>query len=144
MGILREYINSIVDCMSPISRSLIGIVALIGAIGFLLTALDPSGLPATSLVFHGMAALFILIAVACFFPRSHPLTLRVIGAAIFFAYGSYLVSSFDTPNFSRALRGFAIWGMPSGYLMVVGNYPIWGKGAAGINSTDASQSRKIR
>jgi hypothetical protein len=49
MGILREYIVSMVDCMSPVSRSLTGIVALIGAIGFLLTAIDPSGLPATSL-----------------------------------------------------------------------------------------------
>jgi hypothetical protein len=120
--------------MSFGSRLAIGIVAIIGAIGFLKTAINPGGMPAPSIVFHGMAALFTFIAIACFFPKSHPVTLRIIGASIFLSFASYVISSFGTDNFERALRGFGFWGLPSGYLTIVGSYPHWGKGAAGINA----------
>ncbi|WP_310485363.1 hypothetical protein [Chamaesiphon sp. VAR_48_metabat_403] len=120
--------------MSFGSRLAIGIVAIFGAIGFLKTALNPVGVRAPSIVFHGMAALFTFVAIACFVPKSRPVTLRIIGSAIFFAFSSYVISSFGTDNFGRALKAFGWWGPPSGYLAILGNYPSWGKGAAGINA----------
>jgi hypothetical protein len=120
--------------MSFGSRLAIGIVAILGAIGFLKTALNPVGVSAPSIVFHGMAALFTFVAIACFVPKSHPMTLRIIGSAIFFASASYVMSSFGTDNFGRAFQGFSSWGLASGYLAIVGKYPSWGKGAAGINA----------
>lgn len=113
--------------MSKGSRIAIGIVALVCAIGFFMTALDPSGLPAGSNVFYGMTALCITVAIACFFPKSHPITLRMIGATIFFSYADYIIDSFHTQNLVRAIAGFFVWGLPSGYLAITGKYPSWGK-----------------
>ncbi len=119
--------------MSFGSRLAIGLVAIFGAIGFLKTALNPVGVRAPSIVFHGMAALFTFVAIACFIPKSHPVTLRIIGSAIFLSFSSYAIGSFGTDNFERAFKAFGWWGLPSGYLAIFGNYPSWGKGAAGIN-----------
>lgn len=59
--------------MSVGSRIAIGIVALVGAVSFLITAFDPGGLPGGALVFYGMAAVFAIVAIACFFPKTHPI-----------------------------------------------------------------------
>jgi asparagine N-glycosylation enzyme membrane subunit Stt3 len=115
--------------MSLGSRIAVGAVALLCAAGFFMTALDPSGLPAGALVFYGMAGFCIVIAIACVFPQSHPVTLRLIGAIIFLAYVS---DSFHTQNLGRAFVGFLVWGIPSGYLAVMGKYPSWGKGSEGF------------
>lgn len=114
-------------------RIAIGLVALLCAVGFLIMALDPSGLPAGALAFYGMAAFFIVIAIACFFPKSHPITLRLMGAMIFCAYVAYAFGSFQTQNFGRAIVGLIVCGMPSGYLAVSGKYPSWGRGAEAFN-----------
>lgn len=119
--------------MSMGARIAIGIVALICGFGFFLTALDTSGLPAKPAVFYGMAILCVIIAIACFFPKSHPLTLRMIGAVIFFAYVAYVVDSFRTSNLFRAIAGFIVWGIPSGYLAIKGEYQFWGTGSEGFN-----------
>jgi hypothetical protein len=109
--------------MSDGSRLAIGIVAIIGAIGFLKTALNPVGVAAPSIVFQILAALFAFIAIACFCPKSHPITLRIIGAAIFLSYSRYVLISFNTDNFERSLDGFRVWALPSGYLAIFGKYP---------------------
>lgn len=120
--------------MSQGSRIAIGIVALLSALGFFITALDPEGLPAGATEFYGMAALCVIIAVACFFPQTHRVTLRIIGTAIFCGYVVYVYDSFQTQNFARAIRGFLFWGIPSGYLAIMGKYPSWAKASAGLNA----------
>lgn len=120
--------------MSIGSRIAIGVVSLVCAAGFFKTALAPSGLPAGAFVFYGIATLFVVIAIACFFPQSHPVTLRIIGATIFCTYVWYVVASFPTQNLSRAIIGFFVWGVPSGYLAIAGKYPLWGKGSQGFNA----------
>lgn len=120
--------------MSLGSRIAIGIVALLSAVGFWMMALDPSGLPAGASVFYGMAAFCVVIAIACFFPQSHPITLRMIGAMIFCAYIGYLHTSFGTQNLSQAMMGFLVCGIPSGYLAIMGKYPSWGRGSEAFNA----------
>jgi hypothetical protein len=127
--------------MSFGSRLAIGIVAIFGAIGFLKTALNPVGVNAPSIVFHGMAALFAFIAIACFVPKSRPVTLRIIGSAIFLASASHFIHNLGTDNFVRALKGFVCWGLPSGYLVIMGKYPSWGQGAAGVNAKDHNRKK---
>lgn len=127
--------------MSKGSRIAIGIVALLCAIGFFMTALDPSGLPAGASVFYGMTALCVTIAIACFFPKSHPITLRIIGATIFFLYADYVINSFRSQNFGRAIAGFFIWGLPSGYLAIAGKYPSWGRAGEVFNSEQNNKQK---
>lgn len=100
--------------MSLGSRIVIAAVSLVCALMFFLTALDPSGLPAGAIVFYGMAAVCVIIAVACLFPKSRPVTLRIIGGLILSAYIAYMVDSFQTQNFARSVMGFFVWGLPSG------------------------------
>ncbi len=128
--------------MSFGSRIAIGIVSLVCAAGFLMTALHPSGLPAGAFVFYGMAAFCVVIAIACLLPQSHPLTLRIIGAMIFCAYVAYVSDSFRTSNLIRAMVGFLVWGIPSSYLAIVGNYPWWGKASQGFNTKQNRNSPK--
>ena len=127
--------------MSKSSRIIIGIVALLGAVGFFITALEPEGLPTGVAGFYAMAALFVIIAVACFFPKTHPITLRMIGMVIFCGYVAYVYDSFQTQNFSRAIKGLIFWGLPSGYLAIMGTYPSWGKASAGLNGKQEKSRR---
>ena len=119
--------------MSLGSRIVIAAISLISTLMFFLTALDPSGLPAGPLVFYALALICLIIVVACLFPKSRPVTLRMIGFVIFSAYVYYLFDSFQTKNFTRALLGFWTWGLPSAYLTIKGGYPSWGKGAEGFH-----------
>lgn len=128
--------------MSIGSRIAIGAVALLCAAGFFVTALDPSGLPAGAFIFYGMAAFCVVIAIACFFPQSHPITLRLIGIMIFCAYIAYVSDSFRTPNLGRAIVGFLVWGIPSGYLAVMGKYPSWGTGSEPFNAKQNRNRQK--
>lgn len=130
--------------MSFGSRIAIGVVALLCAAGFLMTALYPSSLPAGSVTCYGIAAFCMIIAIACFFPQSHPITLRLIGAMIFCTYVAYVSDSFRNQNLSRAIVGFLVWGIPSGYLAVMGKYPSWGTGAEAFNAKQKANSQKIR
>ena len=127
--------------MSRGSRIAIGIAALLSAAAFLKSAFNPIGLPVGAIVFYGMALFCGIIAMACFFPKGNPVTLRIIGVVIFSSYIIYWCSSFGTQNFTRATIGFLMWGIPSGYLAVKGKYPSWGYGAAGFN---ANQQKNIR
>ena len=119
--------------MSKGSRIAIGIVALLCAAGFFMTALDPEGLPMGAAGFYGISILFVIIAIACFFPQTHPFTLRIIGASIFCGYIAYAYDSFQTQNFPRAVTGLILWGVPSGYLAIMGKYPSWGTASVGLN-----------
>ncbi|MBW4663293.1 MAG: hypothetical protein KME01_03690 [Chroococcus sp. CMT-3BRIN-NPC107] len=56
--------------MSIESRIAIGVVSLVWAASFFMTALDPSGFLARAFVFYRIAALGVVIAIAYFFPQS--------------------------------------------------------------------------
>lgn len=127
--------------MSKGARITIGIFALLGAVGFFMTALDPEGLPTGAAGFYAMAILFVIIAVACFFPKTHPFTLRMIGMVIFCGYAAYVYESFQTQNLPRAVMGFVVWGLPSGYLAIMGKYPSWGEASAGLNGKQKNNRR---
>lgn len=118
--------------MSKGSRIAIGLVALIAAYGLWIQG---QSMDAGFLLAYGLTAFCVVIAIACFFPKSHAFTLRVIGAGIFSGYAWYLFDSFSNGEPSRALLGFFIWGLPSGYLAIMGKYPEWGNGAAAFGTS---------
>ena len=113
--------------MSFGSRLVIALVSLVCALMFWLTALDTSGLPAGPIVFYGMAFICVIIAIACLLPKSHPITLRIIGITIFSIYALYVADSRTPKTLIQAFMGFLTFGMPSGYLAIFGTYPTWGK-----------------
>lgn len=113
--------------MSAGSRIIIAAISMICAAGFYLTALDPSDLPAGAHVFYGMAMLCVVIAIASLFPKSHPITLRMIGTIIFCGYITYVIDSIQTYHLVRALVGLIICGFPAGYVAIKGRYPRWGE-----------------
>jgi hypothetical protein len=82
----------------------------------------------------GTAAL--VVAVACFFPSSWPVTLRIIGVLVCVAFVVYTVSSVGTPKLGDAVIGLLLIGMPSGVMGVTGKHPGWGRGAPDTNGPD--------
>jgi hypothetical protein len=82
--------------------------------------------------FYGLAAFSTCIALACLVPRSRPVTLRLIGAAVFATYTVYLYQDFDKPKVWRAF--LCVFGLPAAYVAVMGKYPRWGKAAAAFGS----------
>ena len=70
-------------------RVIIGMMAMLWAIGFLMTVLYPWGVASGTESWLGLAVLCLLMAVACYFPKSQPFISRVLGAAIF-AYFCHL------------------------------------------------------
>ncbi len=111
--------------MSAGSRIIIAAISMVCAAGFFMTALDSSGLPADPHTFYGLAAVCVIIAIACLSPKSHPITLRMLGTIIFCGYMGYVGDSIHNGNFGQALLGLVFCGLPAGYLAIKGNYPTW-------------------
>lgn len=120
--------------MSLGARIAIGVASLLAAACFLMGAANTGAVAVDPLLYYGLATFCGVIAIACFFPKSNPVTLRIIGIVIFSIYAHYLYSSLHTDNMPLAIKGFFIWGIPSGYLAIMGSYPTWGKGSAGFNT----------
>lgn len=122
--------------MSRVSRIIIGLFSLLFSCGMALYVWDNSGV-------LGWAVLivFLMISLACFSDRSHPLTLRIIGGAVFSAYAIYLISEFGKPDIRRALRGLIVFGLPGLYVAVKAKYPIWAKAATVFRSSSDSDKQ---
>ncbi len=120
--------------MSLGARIVIGIVALLCGISFLISAIDPDGTIKNPLMAYGITVFCFSIAIACFFPQSHSITLRFISGAIFIGFASYVIESFGTEKLDRALMGFIVWGLPSGYVMIMGRFPSWGTASQVFNN----------
>lgn len=93
--------------MSMGARIAIGVVALICGFSFFITALDTSSLLAKPADFYKIAMLCVVIAIACFFPKSHPFTLRIIAYSEFFTSHSSFIhpSKINSANISsKSLR----------------------------------------
>ena len=126
--------------MSFGARIVIAVVALVSAFMCFLAVLDTSGLPAGPIVFYGLSAICGIVAIACLFPKSHSVTLRLIGIVIFGTYIFYAFDSFQTRNFVRAIIGFLVWGLSSGYLAIAGRYPSWGTAEKGFKSNPRNKT----
>lgn len=110
--------------MSSTIRIIIGLIATVGAIGFLYVASPLGGqLPVGPWPFVGMAVFWALVAIACFSEKCRPLALRFIGATVFLVYAAYAFSSYGDETFSKALAGFVCIGLPAGYLAFTGKPP---------------------
>lgn len=125
--------------MSRVSRIIIGLFSLLFSYGIALKVWDNP-----SVLGWAVLLVFLMISLASFSDRSHPLTLRIIGGAVFSAYAVYLISEFGKPQMWQALRGFIVFGLPGLYVAVFAKYPIWAKAAKVFrSSSDSDKQGKI-
>ncbi|OKH39989.1 hypothetical protein NIES2119_03295 [[Phormidium ambiguum] IAM M-71] len=106
--------------------NILGFLSVIAAISLLLqmreilTTRPPENL---SLFYSGTALLVgvcIVIAIFCFFPKTHPYTLRIIGAIGLISTIYYLYDAFRTQNFFQVGTALLFWLPGSIYLIVKG------------------------
>jgi hypothetical protein len=124
--------------MSAGPRIFLGVICCLVALAFLLLG------PAAGKLgnefskgpwpFYALAAFSGCIAFACLVPASLPITLRVIGAAVFVGCTWYLYQDLHTPTMWRALACFCVFAVPAAYVTVLGKYPDWGKAASAFGS----------
>jgi hypothetical protein len=116
-------------------------------------------------VLGGLAVFSGLGAVACFSRASHPLTIRILGGAIFAASLIYVIGQArggsqvpgqepaanpvlarlqrrSQPGLANSLAFFALVGLPSGYAALTGRYPSWGRHAAAFGAEKKPQARR--
>jgi len=120
--------------MRPWARYTIGIAAFFAGCLFPLLGIAlQNEVPLGMWPFVAMGALCLVVTLACFVPRTWPITLRIIGASVFLAYTAHVGISVNTPNFERAVMGFVVIGVPFGTMALFGRYPRWGRGAGAID-----------
>jgi hypothetical protein len=121
--------------MSGPVRLIIGVVAFIGGSLFCIplvgTATAPP-MPKEGWPFIGIGVLWLTVAIACFFPKTWPITLRVIGTAVFLLYAWYAFVSLWNPGRWNAWEALIVIGVPFGYMALFGRYPRWGVGAGSL------------
>lgn len=122
--------------MSAISRWIIAIFSLLGAV---MVAKLPLGEEVTTqqrVTQWGVAGFCVLIAVACFPGRGRAVAVRIIGAAVFVACVGYIFDQWklpvdllhsqrSDPNIINAVVAFLTFGLPGGYVAVTGKFPRW-------------------
>ena len=81
--------------------------------------------PDNLVVFYGgtaaLVGLCLVIAITCFFPKSHPITLRIIGAIGIVSTIYYLYDSFHNHKFAQVGTALLFWLPRSIYLVLKGN-----------------------
>lgn len=126
--------------MSRSMSILLGITLAILAVGFAGVAWFSMGLEqmrAATLVLPILCLFCLAGAMACLVPASRPVTLRVVGGAVFLACLGYLIAmalggplwsgTRSTPSLVKAFAAFSAFGMPGGYVALKGEFPRWGK-----------------
>lgn len=68
----------------------------------------------------GIVGVCVVIAIFCFFPKSHPYTLRIIGVFGLISTIYYLYDAFRTQNFFQVGTAFLFWLPGSIYLILKG------------------------
>lgn len=120
--------------MSRTSRFIVGFAALVSTIGF------------AAVGFFGLRRVFLLailsgvVTASCFVEYGRFLTVRLIGLTIFIVFGWYVVTSWNTPDFYRAIGGMLAFGLPAGYVAIAGFYPRWGEWAAAFRHDELDES----
>lgn len=121
--------------MSLTARVIVGMVALAGGCFFYIPLVGlfvAPPIPTDGWGIIGIGILWLIVAVACFFPKTWPVTLRVIGAAVFIIFACGAVASLWNPELWRTVIGFWVIGRPFGSMAVFGRYPRWGIDAGAI------------
>jgi hypothetical protein len=130
--------------MSRGARWLLGAFALIFALTFVVSAQNASA--NARLLLCSVMAFCLLIAVACFSARLRGVAVRVIGALVFLAYTSYLVSELiaahhaQESHWIRAAIGLAVFGLAGLYVTIWGKYPAWGYGSKAFGAHQENES----
>jgi hypothetical protein len=142
-----------ISIMSQAARITLGVVVLLLAAGFM--ALVPFMKDVSPQAGPGMAicGLFSgLIAVACLSRASQPITIRIIGGAVFLLCTLYIVSQLlefnsigdelgrakvrSRPSILNSVGFMFLVGLPSGYAALKGRYPGWGRHAAAFGAVE--------
>lgn len=88
-----------------------------------------------------------LISIACLIPKWKAVAIRLIGASIFLVSIMYVIDQLggpfytnrSSPSLVNSVLFFLVFGLPSGYVMIFGIYPAWGKCAAAFREKDLKQ-----
>lgn len=111
--------------MSKIYKVL-GLLAILGGISLIVQAREilatrpPENLSLFYWGTAGMVGLCAIIAIFCFFPQSHPITLRIIGAIGIVSTIYYLYDSFYNHKFAQVGIALLFWLPGSIYLFLKG------------------------
>jgi hypothetical protein len=80
------------------------------------------------------AAFLTIVAALCFVPATAPLTARLVGGVLLLVCVAYLIDVLRSPPDPngvttpwRAVKAMLLFGLPGGYLMIFGRYPLWGR-----------------
>ena len=76
----------------------------------------------------GLSVLGWALALVYLSPRSHPITLRILGAVLLLALLGYLVQGAlagERSTLVRFLLGLLCLGLPGLYMLVYGRIPLW-------------------
>jgi len=114
--------------MSQGARITIGFLALFATLMFWGFSRNPLLIErGTAWASYPLMAFSLVVAVACFVPRSHPITLRILGATVCLTFLLTCLNNVGDPSFGRLLGGLVVFGIPGGYVAITGKYPTWGK-----------------
>jgi hypothetical protein len=157
--------------MSSGARVFLGVFLVLIGLGFL--ALVPvfaaAGDAFPPQAMYGLGALGVfcgLGALACFSQASHPLTIRILGGAVFAVSLMYVVGQAtgtappppprpqpanavearlqrrSSPSLVNSLLFFGLVGLPSGYAALMGRYPGWGSHARAFSGGKKKPERR--
>jgi hypothetical protein len=147
--------------MSPTARIMLGISVLLIAIGFFGIAVFVKDFaPEAILPMSILGSFCALIALACLSVGSQPITIRIIGGAVFLIsvlyVGDQLRSAssvkeeFDKakqkgrPSVAGSLTFFVLVGLPSGYAALTGKYPGWGAHSGAFDDGKPRKKKRRR
>jgi hypothetical protein len=108
------------------ARIAIGLAALIAGSYYLMSAIAPDN---QTLSFFLVTFFCIVMAITCFFPKTSPVTLRIIGAAIFIGCIAHLRQSILKHESASKLLGATLQlvtgGIPCLCIAITGRLPSW-------------------
>jgi hypothetical protein len=135
--------------MSKGACIILGIAFGVLTLGFGGAAMFISGLEEMRGVAKAMVAMgpfYAIGSLACVFPASRPIALRLIGGTVFLAFLIYLISmmvsgpllgnSRAAMSLVNSIIAFSVFGLPAGYVAITGRYPRWGRHAAAFEATN--------
>lgn len=106
--------------------NILGILAILSGISLIMTGRDivANRPPEKPILFYTGGIMFVglcgLIAITCFFPQSHPITLRILGFIGLISCIFIIVDNWHHPNLGQLGLIFLFWLPGSIYLIITG------------------------